>query len=72
MKRKVHDNEISEWQNNPQNNPTIRSDAERKAKAQSRKRRQVRAREQDAELWPLYALVLLVALGFMAYIAATH
>jgi hypothetical protein len=72
MKRKVHDHEISPWQNNPTGGPTIRSDAERESRAQSRKRRQVRNAEAEAKLWPLHLLIIIIVFGFMAYIAAQH
>lgn len=72
MKRKVDDSEISEWQNNPFNNPTTRSDSERKSRAQSRKRTQVRRNEEFNALWPLWLVMAIVGLGAMLYIASKH
>lgn len=68
--RKVGDHEITPYQGNYNNSATVRSERERQARAQSRKRTQVRRNEEFEETFGpyLYALVIgaIVVMGIVA------
>ena len=68
--RKVGDNEITPYQGNYNNSATARSERQRQARAQSRKRTQVRRNEEFEEIFGpyLYAIVIgaIVVMGIVA------
>jgi hypothetical protein len=68
--RIIHDDEISPWQGDPDNPMAINSASERRSRAQSRKRTQIRRQEHWDETFGPYANAIIVgAIAFMGIVA---